>query len=75
MRKILKFILPLIVVGPIGFLILRPGIFNMLLYTIYEEYNIGSNEFGFIIIIDLLILATLYLIVYKLINRILKNER
>lgn len=75
MRKIIKFILALIVVGPIGFLILRPGILNMYLYNIYEEYNIGSNELGFIVFIDLMILSIIYFLVYKLLNQIIKNER
>ena len=75
MKKIWIYTLPLIIVVPLAFIILRPGPFNFIPFAIHEACSMGSNEAMFIIGFDLVVLFLIYLFLYFVIKKMANNKR
>ena len=74
MKKYLAFIIPGIIIIPFGYYILRPGIFNFIPFSIHEAFFRGLiEEYKFVIVFDTVILILLYLFLFKLVKRKMKN--
>jgi hypothetical protein len=69
-EKLWKFLVPLLIVIPIGFLILRPGVFNMIPFSIHASCCRNMiSETRFIIGFDVIFLLVIYLIIYRLMKK------